>query len=156
MAPLRPGLPQALPSVAAWPPSPPGVAGGSLASRRAELDQREQWLNHQLQLLQTKSEELNQRTTHLQRLHDDRARRLKAAVLDHKRMLEEAEKGLKQREAAAEKMTRQTTSAAIQSLNEADAILASARSSRDKQATHLSERDSNGPPYKKPRGSAGF
>lgn len=153
MPPLCPAIAPAPPTTEEQWPSFPGVDGGSLASWRAQLQLREEWLNDQLASLRAERAEFCLHKDRLQKLWGDRRHRLHAAVLAHKDMLEESERSVKQREEAAEErikqreeaadqMIKQKQFAAIESLNEADAILASARSN-------------NGPPLKKPRGSVG-
>lgn len=157
---------------------PLGVAGGSPASWPSKFNKREQWLNSQFASLKAQEAELARRTAKLQDIHDDRRRQLKEAVVTHTQMLAAADKRLKQREEAAEtsimqkekaseqwikrqeedadKRIEQREHAAIQSLNEADNILAGARCPDAEQATRYSESSSNVPPFKKPRGSAGL
>lgn len=158
MPPLRPAVPQSqvVPDSEKWSPLPSEVAGGSLASMRDHFQQREQWLEDQFTVLKAERAELSHREARLQLLHDDRRRRLQAAILVHNERSEAAEKKLKRREEAAEKGIKQREEAAINFLDEADAILKCASSRNVEKATPCPKCGSAEPLRKRPRGSAGF
>jgi len=128
-----------------WSPSARGVAGRSLESLHAQIQQRKHWLKDQARLVNAARADLFQRERRFRELCDERRRRLQEAVRAHKQLQKAAEERIKQMEEAA-----------IQALNEADAILDAARSRRDQQLRPCATYGGDGPPHKKPRGSAGL